>query len=312
MKKILLGAQFVLFGLFNLALLATIVQLTGSRSPLSYLDYKKPSYNKVEEYDPSLQRLDTKKKLIGYCDSLYSAGIGKSGETDFKKHYTEIVTSVIRKRFYHGYSYYSTADNYLSVLFSRATLDGYSAIVVPEDILKFPYAACSQQSIVTMDILKEKGIETRKVGFRGKKAGHFCFEVYFDGGWHFYDTNMEPDSKLLNAHNRPDIATLASDKALLLQAYYRYPQDKVLDVFSSYTYGTPNAFSAPRGIVFQKAAKFLSYTLWAFFLAAFIIIRKRYLRLAQKTYVRNNRVYLPRTESDTSPVYYPGITAPGA
>lgn len=312
MKKILLGAQVVLFGLFNLALLATIVQLTGSRSPLSYLDYKKPAYNKVEEYDPALQRLDTRQKLIDYCDSLYAAGFSVSSGKEFNKDYTEIVTSVIRKRFYHGYSYYSSADNYLSVLFSRATLDGYSAIVVPEDILKFPYAACSQQSIITMDILKSKGIETRKVGFSGKKTGHFCFEVFFDDRWHFYDTNMEPDEKLLNAHNRPDIATLANDKALLLQAYHRYPQEKVLDVFSSYTYGTPNAFSAPRGIIFQKAAKFLSYTLWAFFLAAFIFIRKRYLRLAQKSYVRNSRIYLPRTESEPSPAYYPGITAPGA
>ncbi|MBL7731244.1 MAG: hypothetical protein JNM88_08710 [Chitinophagaceae bacterium] len=312
MKKILLGLQVLLFCLFNAALLATIVQLSGVSGPFDHLNYKKPEYNNVEEYDPSLQRINSSTSLITYCDSLYNSSFSDNKGGAFERHYADIVSSVIRKRFYHGYSHYSVSDNYLSVLFSRATLDGYSAIVIPEDILKHPNAACSQQSIVMMDVLKRKGLQTRKVGFSGKTAGHFCFEVYYDGGWHFYDTNMEPDVALLNAHNRPDIATLVNDKELLLKAYSRYPKEKVLDVFSAYSYGTPNAFSAPRGLIFQKAAKFLSYTLWIFFLTAFIIVRRKYLRLAHKKYVRNSRIYLPQPEQGTSPSYYPGITAPGA
>lgn len=311
MKKILFGAQIVFFSLFNIALLATIIQLIGYSGPLSRLDYKKPIYNKVEEFDPALQRLDNSEKLINYCDSSYAAEFGSEGKGEYEKEYTELLSEVISRRFFHGYSHYSFTDNYLSVLFSRATLDGYSAIVVPEDILKHPNAACSQQSIVMMGVLKKKGIQTRKIGFSGKISGHFCFEVFYDNSWHFYDTNMEPDAALLNAHNRPEIATLVSNKELLLSAYKCYPRETVLDVFSNYSYGTPNTFSAPRGIVFQRTAKVLSYTLWLFFLVAFILVRKKYLKLASKKNVRNSRIYFPQPEKGTTSTYYPGITASG-
>jgi hypothetical protein len=312
MRKLLFFAQIVLFFLFNLALLATVMQWVGSqKGPLSSLDYEKPVYNKREDFDPSLLRLNSSDKLIQYCDSLYIAAHGNETNDGFEKHFTETVSEVISKRFYHGYSHYSVNDNYLSVLFSRATLDGYSAIVIPNDILKHPNAACSQQSIVMMDVLKRKGLKTRKVGFKGKTSGHFCFEVFYGNSWHFYDTNMEPDAALLNAHNRPDIASLAGNKKLLIQAYSQYDNSMVVDVFSSYYYGIPNAFSAPRGIVFQKTAKFLSYTLWIFLLIAFIIVRRKYLRLSRKKYVRNSRIYFPPTERSAAPSYYPGITASG-
>jgi len=311
MKKILFGAQIAFFCLFNIALLATVFQLAGYSGPLSSLDYKKPTYNKLEEFDPALLRLNNSEKLINYCDSLYQVKFGNAGRQQYEKNYTELLSEIISKRFFHGYSHYSFTDNYLSVLFSRATLDGYSAIVIPEDILKHPYAACSQQSIVMMKVLRKKGIQTRKIGFSGKISGHFCFEVFYDNAWHFYDTNMEPDAALLNAHNRPEIATLVSDKELLLKAYQRYPKETILDVFSNYSYGTPNSFAAPRGIIFQRIAKVLSYILWLFFLVAFILVRKKYLRLAGKNYVRNSRIYFPQPEKGTTSTYYPGITAPG-
>jgi hypothetical protein len=311
MKKLLFLAQILLFGLFNFALLATIVQLVGKPGPLSSLNYEVPVYNKTENFDAALLRLNSTDKLIEYCDSFYYAEHGAGSIIDFEKRYTETVSSVISKRFYHGYSHYSFSDNYLSVLFSRATLDGYSAIVIPNDILKHPNAACSQQSIVMMDVLMKRGLKTRKVGFNSKTSGHFCFEVFYEGSWHFYDTNMEPDAELLNAHNRPDIASLVNDKELLVQAYSRYKKEAVLDIFSNYSYGVPNAFSAPRGIVLQQAAKFLSYTLWLFILIAFILVRRKYLRLSRKKYVRNSRIYFPQPEKGRAPSYYPGITASG-
>lgn len=312
MKKLLIGGQILFFGLFNIALLAAIIQFSGNNGPFAGLNYEKPVYNKVEEYDPSLSRLSSIDKVIVYCDSLYQVQYGAANGTDFGKNYSNIVSRLIRKRFYHGYSHYSSNDNYLSVLFSRATLDGYSAIVVPDDILKHPNAACSQQSIIMMEVLKKKGFSTRKVGFQGKTSGHFCLEVYFDGGWHFFDTNMEPDAALLNAHNRPDIATLVADKQLLLNVYHRYPRAEVLDIFPTFTYGEINAFAAPRGILFQQTAKFLSYTIWIFFLAAFIFVRRKYLSLSAKQYVRNNRLSILQPEKGTARSYYPGIAAQGS
>lgn len=311
MKKLLFGTQVVLFGLFNIALLATIVQFTGSTGPFSGLNYHKPVYNKIEEFDSSLQRLNSTNSLTAYCDSLYQTQYGQARNNEFEKNYTDLVSNVVRKRFYHGYSYYSTSDNYLSVLFSRMTLNGYSAIVVPDDIMKHPNAACSQQSIIMMEVLRKKGLKTRKVGFKGKVSGHFCLEVYFDGGWHFFDTNMEPDANLLNANNRPGIAELVNDKKLLLQVYHRYPTEEILDIFPTFTYGEVNAFAAPRGILFQRIAKFLSYTIWIFFLLAFILIRRKYLSLSAKKYVRNSRIYIPQPEQGATSAYYPGIAAQG-
>ncbi|MBL0337301.1 MAG: hypothetical protein IPP73_18825 [Chitinophagaceae bacterium] len=128
------------------------------------------------------------------------------------------------------------------MLLSQVSMEGLSAIVIPDDILEYPYAACSQQSIILMELLKQKGFTTRKVGFQGKTTGHFCFEVFYGNGWHFYDPDMEPDSKVLDANNRPDIQFLARHKDVLLQAYAQYPVEKVLDIFPNYFYGSVNEF----------------------------------------------------------------------
>lgn len=311
MKKFLFGCQILLFGFFNISLLAAIIQVTESDGPFSSLNYEEPVYNHKEDFDPLLQRLNSVNSITEYCDSLYGATYSHSSASDFGKLYTTLVAKVVRSRFYHGYSHYSSNNNYLSVLFSRATLDGYSAIVVPDDILKHPNAACSQQSIIMMEILRQKGFKTRKVGFQGKISGHFCLEVFFDGGWHFFDTNMEPDTALLNAHNRPDIATLVKDKKLLLQVYGKYPAEEILDIFPTYTYGDVNAFAAPRGIIFQQTTKVLSYTIWIFFLAAFVFVRRKYLSISAKKYVRNSRIYFPEPQQGTPSAYHPGIATQG-
>lgn len=312
MKKLLYPAQVILFGLFIFSLLATGLQVFGDSNPLTKLDYKTPVYNNIEEYDPSLSRLNSVDKLVKYCDSLYLITISTNNQDEIKKDYTDIVSSVVRKRFFHGYSYYGFSSNYMALLLSKVTIPGLDAVVVPNEILKYPFAACSQQSIVMMEVLESKGFETRKVSFQGKTSGHFCFEVYFDGGWHFYDTNMEPDIKVLNAYGRPGIAFLVSHPEILLKAYGRYPQSEILDIFPTYTFGEINKFPAPKALVFQKLTKFLSYLIWFFFLFLFLIIRLRYLRLSSKTNVRNHRIYFPQPEAGTSSSYYPGLTAPGA
>ena len=260
MKKRLYASQVVLIGLAILALLAAIIQTINIKDPIAKQINALPGNGRNEEFDPSLSRLNTIEKVISYCDSIYEQQYKNIGKTNFTSNYTGIASSVIRKRFYHGYSYYGLRTNYLAFLFSKATTDGYRAIIVPDDILKYPTAACSQQSIIMMEVLHNKNITSRKVGFQGKTSGHFCFEVFYNGGWHFYDTNMEPDEAVLNAHNRPDIASLSGDKNLLLKAYKDYPPEQILDIFSSFKYGPVNTFPAPRGMVFQRVTLFLSYT----------------------------------------------------
>jgi len=312
MKKFLYAAQVIFCGLFVFTLLTSLLQFSGKNNFLAKFDYAKPVYNHTEEYDPSLLRINNLSKLEIYCDSLFSTSFGETSKEHYEENYATLASSVISKRFYHGYSRYGFEDNYVATLFSGITNRGYSAIVIPDDIMKYPFAACSQQSIVMMELLKAKGFTTRKILFQSQKAGgHFCFEVFYNNSWHFYDPNMEPDNAVLSAYNRPGIAFLASNPEILTKAYKQHPKNEVLDLFTHYSYGSVNQFPAPRAIVFHKVTKILSYTGWIFFLAAFLLVRRRYRRLTSKLYVRNSRVHLPQSQSGTSSSYYRGITAPG-
>jgi hypothetical protein len=313
MKRVLYTAQVILLGLFGLSVLILLLQFTGNSNPFTKFDNAKPSYNNVEKYDPSLARLTNLEKLEQYCDSLYVANGYASNQENFEENYTILVSSVVSRRFYHGYSYYGFKDNYLAFLFSKVTNPGYSAVVVPNDILKFPFAACSQQSIVMMELLRAKGLKTRKISFLGKVAGgHFCFEVFYNNSWHFFDPNMEPDVAVLNVYNRPGIAFLVNHPNVLLEAYRLHPKETILDIFPTYSYGEVDKFPAPTAIVFHKVTKALSYTIWIFLLGAFLLVRRIYKRLISNQYVRNSRIYFPQPEQGTSSSYYPGLTAPGA
>jgi hypothetical protein len=312
MKKLLLLIQAIFFILFITTVLITILQLTGYSKVLAWFDDVDPVNSRLEEFDPSFSRLNTLDKLEQYCDSLYKDKIYEDKKLSFEKKYTEISLSVIRKRYYHGYSHYGFENNYMAVLLSKVTVAGYGAIVIPDDLLKYPFAACSQQSIVMMELLKRKGLKTRSVLFDGKISGHFSFEVFYNDAWHFYDPNMEPDDALLYIYNRPAISSLASNPSILLCAYKQYPQELILDVFSKYSYGAINEFPAKKAVFFHQLTKFLSYSAWFFFLTILILVRRRYLRYSSKKYVRNSRIYFPQLETGTPSSYYPGTTAPGA
>jgi hypothetical protein len=308
-KKIFFLLQVFLFLAFNFFLLMGTYQLTESASSIYRPAKDDPRFTFDEEFDPSLLRLNTVDKLSAYSDSLFTEKSNAGGAVKFEETFPDIVSEVVRNRFYHGYSLYGFGNNFMARLLSGISMKGLDAIVIPDDILKFPYAACSQQSIVFMEVLRRKGFFTRMVGFQGKTNGHFCFEVYYAGSWHFCDSDMEPDVAVLNAHNRPDIQFLVGHPDVLLKAYRRYPPKEVLDIFPNYFYGPVNTFGAPRAIIFQKLTKFLSYTIWLFFLLAFMWVRKKYQWLSRQYYVRNNRIHIPRVQPGTSSVYYPNYSA---
>ena len=295
-----------MFGLFIFSLIATILQFSGDSDPLARFDYKKAVYNKIEAYDPSLSKLNSLDKLEQYCDSLYAEKAFSNPSVEFESVYTDIVSNIIRNRFYHGYSYGGFSNNYVGELIARTTMPGLSALVAPDDILKYPFAACSQQSIVMMEVLKSKGFKTRKITFDNLRVGgHFAFEVFYDDKWHFHDHNMEPDKDLLDKYGRPDINFLVDHPDILVQAYNHYPKDKILGIFSSHSYGAINTFPAPRAIVFQRVTKFLSYTVWCFFFIAFLIVRRKYLRTSTKISSQSIRIPVSQMQPEIAPVYYP-------
>ena len=151
-----------------------------------------------------------------------------------------------------------------------------NAIVIPNDILKHPMAACSQQSIIGMEVFKRKGIDVRKVGFYAREyGGHFCFEAFFNGKWHFFDPDMEPKLSLMQENHFPSIAELAQNDSLLHLLYVKEDRSYVEKLFPNYFYGPVNKFPAPNAIIFQYVAKFLSYFSWALFTLVYLLVRKK-------------------------------------
>lgn len=283
MKRVIrLLLPVILYTICLLFLYLTAAEVFRFKTVFSKFDYDIPVYDNKESYDPSLSRLNTMEKLRLYCDSLSrdTYGLATSGnERIGEARYAATVSEVIRNKFYHGYSHYGFSNNFFALLGERVFNKELSAIVLPEDIVKYPYAACSQQAIVAMELLRYKNITTRAVGFDGKEyGGHFCFEAFYENGWHFFDTDVEPDAIVLNKMGRPDIATLAANDSVLLYVYRHLAADKTLMLFKQYFYKEPNAPQAPRASVYQYITKILSVTFWIVPMMGLIYYRRKYQR----------------------------------
>ncbi|WP_460621542.1 hypothetical protein [Hymenobacter tenuis] len=215
-----------------------------------------------ELYDPRLGDLTSVDKVIAYTDSLTASVDAAHRDSST---FPTLLSSVLRRRFHHGYSYFGPHDIQLASLVAKVTITDLHAIVLPDEILRHAQAACSQQSIVCMAVLRRKGYQVRKVGFLGPKevGGHFALEAHHNGSWHYYDSNLEPDSALLAKHNRPSIAALVSDRQLLHQVYaHRLDSTQIASLFPTYQVGEVNASPAPRAHAFQLLMKWVTYGAW--------------------------------------------------
>jgi len=246
-----------------------------------------------EHFDPSLLRLRSIAAFTSYCDSVY--GKSEINASDSEQ-YAAIVAETLRDRFYHGYSYYYLGQNSIAYFFAPLIREDLRAIVIPNDILKHPMAACSQQSIVGMEVFKRKGIDVRKVGFYAKEyGGHFCFEAFFNGKWHFFDPDMEPKLSVMRKYHFPGIAELAQNDSLLHSLYTKEDKNFVEKLFLSYSYGSVNKFPAPNAIVFQYMTKFLSYFSWvAFILLYFFVGRKVNYTTKNKNSTEGSKAFGPQ------------------
>jgi hypothetical protein len=309
MKKFFFLLQSILLLCFISTLFLSGLEISGTPGAFKKFNYPVPVYNGIEEFDPSLQSINSLNRLFTYCDSLYDRLPDKTGDENHVN-YISIVRNVIRKRFYHGYSTFGFGNNYVALIGENFYRKGISSVVLPDEILKYPFAACSQQAILVMEVLKRKGFSTRKVGFPPVEgAGHFCVEVYYNNSWHFIDTDMEPDLSILAAYNFPDANFLANHKNIVGRAYYLNNPERTVALFSGKIfYGTPDKFPAIIGRIYQKFSWFLSYTLWLFFGIGFILVNKKYNSLRYK-HVWNSGVYIPSIEGEGSFSYYSKTTA---
>jgi hypothetical protein len=204
--------------------------------------------------------------------------------------YFDYVAEIVRKRFYHGYSHYSASENIFAWLSGTIFWNHLSAIVIPDDIMKHPMAACSQQAIVMMEIFKRKGIDFRKVGF----PNHYTVEGKIGGHWQYFDTNLEPDFK----NKRESLQLLLTSNRF--DSVYRIPEKSIADfneAVSNPKYGKVNAEPAPVAILFHKTCLILRSGSFIFcsVLLAFLLLSNFHLKRLFQFYklrvaYNNNRV----------------------
>lgn len=205
-----------------------------------------------DKFDPTLvPRLRSVDDVLRVADSEIFA-LHKQHDTLL---YADIVGNLLRNRFYHGYCYYSLQENYLAALAGALVYRNLDAIVLPDDILKYPMAACSQMSIIRAECFNKRGIDYREVSFKG----HFALEGKIAGQWRYYDSNLEPDFSVIP---RKDIQYLIDNNELgVIYSGHKNP-DELNEELTFMGYGDLNQNFAPRAKIFHRVTKFLSKTLW--------------------------------------------------
>lgn len=185
--------------------------------------------------------------------------------------YVQIASDFTKNRFYHGLSHYSFSDNWIACLSGKLFWSHLSAIVSPDDILKHNEGLCSQQTIVFMEILRRKNILTRHVGLGYKEGpGHFLAEVFYAGGWHMYDVNLEPNWKRITNHHK-SIEYYRSNQDSLYKVYEGIIDKSVFNkIMKNVKYGNANEFPAKKMLLFHNLTQVLCYAFPVIFLVVFL------------------------------------------
>ena len=211
-----------------------------------------PAIEKKEKFSPALSHLRTINDLVNFIDTTYT---GDKKSTAFVNHMAE----VIMNRFFHTYSYYSNQDNWIAALAGNFVWDDLSAIVVPDDIMKHPHAACSQQTIVLMECAKRCGLDYRKVTF----DHHFAAEIKSEGRWHYVDVNLEVASM------GQSVEDLVKSKTLLAMYMGKLEKGTENYVLSNPATGTVNAVEGKKAKLFQVTTNLLS----TYFFALLVLLQ---------------------------------------
>ncbi len=219
---------------------------------------------KDELYNPKLVKIDDINKAYDYVDSVYNST--NIGALDTQK-YVGVANQFIKERFSHGLSSYSAGENWIAYLLGKYTWSHFSAIVQPNDILKYPYGLCSQQTLVFIDILKHKGIRNRTVGLGYPQGpGHFLCEVSNNNKWHLYDVTMEPKWNYLKNRNESLEYYLNNRDSIYLVYEDKLDRKCINTLFEKVKYGEVNELPAKKMRLFHSATYILTYLIPFFFL----------------------------------------------
>lgn len=142
------------------------------------------AYNGKEKFDYQLSHLQSVDQLENYTDSVAATKHIKAGTYE----YVELLGNMVESRFYHGFSHFSLCENWIAAIAGKLLKEDYACKVEPGEIMQHDNAACSQQALVMMQVLRDKHITYRSLGF----PHHYAMEVETGGEWYFFDANMEP------------------------------------------------------------------------------------------------------------------------
>jgi len=216
--------------------------------------YQKPAN---ELFVPELITLNSLDKLSNYADKLYAQKNIKGFDT---AEYVHVFSRVVREKFYHGLSQYTISENWIAYLCGKLFWSHLSVIVVPDDILKHHEGLCSQQTVVFMELLRQKKINVRWVGLGHEEGpGHFLCEAHYLGSWRLHDVTIEPQWKnVVGNHKSMDYYFHHKDS--LYNVYKNRMNRAVFDkITEKVTYGKNNAFPGKNMFIFQKATSLLTY-----------------------------------------------------
>jgi hypothetical protein len=204
-----------------------------------------------EAFDPSLASITSLDGAVRHVLAQTKAHDPKSladGADEF-----------VRQRFYHAYSFFDLRQDWLAYLAGFAWIHLRSP-VLPDDILKHPQAACSQQVIVFEALARRLGLNAASV----RMDQHMAAAVKIDGQWQVYDADREisprsyPLSKLIAAD--PQVLAIygSAGRALDLGAQATAGQIHLTDV---------NRNPAMHASLFHRGTHFFSAYGWLLFVA---------------------------------------------
>ena len=235
-----------------------LITLSAVLLLLNFIDLdinEKLAYDHKELFDPGLAYINSIDKLEKYIDEREITGSVDPRSIS----YVDTITQVIKNRFYHGFSHFTLKENWIAALSEKVIGYGLASKVKPDDIMQQEYAACSQQAMVMMEILKRKNISYRSVGF----PHHFALEVSIKDKWYYFDPNMEPH--ISDVERLEENWKCCADN---LKKYYDTSRFKDLDwkfgVNTKVSQGKINQRFAGNARIFQTSTSVLSKILWCF------------------------------------------------
>ena len=213
------------------------------------------AYDKKEKFDSRLSYINSITKLEAHTDSIAV----QKNITPGNYEYVELLENVLENRFYHGFSHFALSENWIAAIAGKFIKEDYACKVQPEEILQHCNAACSQQAIVMMAVLRNKKISYRSLGF----PHHYAMGVLLKNDWYFFDANMEPEisrenRRLTNWKHHNDYLKKYYDTNRFNDLDYKFGNSLLAIV------GVTNEVPARNARLFDAVTGLLSKICWIF------------------------------------------------